>query len=166
MKEKLHPWRIAPTKAAAATWFGISLPAFDGWLRRGCPTLEGRGPRGELRVDLLEAAQWRYGVEAGEAGRLDPSREKAALDAARRAEIEQRLAVKNRELIPSAEYAQAFTGVCKQIALHYEAMPDDMERRGLLPPAAMDAFIAAMDSQRELLYARIIAIADEMGRKS
>lgn len=60
LKSEIPAVRIK-NKAEAAEFFGISVPGFDGWVRRGCPCIQ-RGSRGiSWQFDLLEIAKWRYG---------------------------------------------------------------------------------------------------------
>ncbi len=94
--------------------------------------------------------------------RMDPAQERAALDRVRREQIEDAIRIRRKELIPASVYADSTTSVFKGIAQFFEGIPDDLERKGVLPPAAVEPLVRAIDAQRELLYARIIAIADQM----
>lgn len=56
-------------KSEVAEWFEVSLPAVNGWIRRGCPYVQRGGQSAPWTFDLLAVAEWRYSrdVEASQA---------------------------------------------------------------------------------------------------
>ena len=61
-------------KAELATWFEVSLPTIEAWIRKGMPIAQ-RGSRGvPWVIDLLEVAEWRFSGRADNDGEIDPER--------------------------------------------------------------------------------------------
>lgn len=88
-------------------------------------------------------------------GPLDPAQEKAALDAARRAEIEDRLRVRRRELLPAEDFAAELSSAFKAVATALESLPDVLERDAGIDGAAVERCQAVIDRLREDLYTRL-----------
>jgi phage terminase Nu1 subunit (DNA packaging protein) len=151
---------IAPTyqrvvnKAAAAMFFGVSPQSIDGWIRRGCPAVE-RGAQGkQWKFDLLDLAKWRFGLQAGEDGSIDPSAmtPKDRLDHYRALREQSKHQQEVGELISSDEYERALSTSLKQVAMMLESLPDLLERDAGLSGAAVEKSIAVVDALRERLY--------------
>lgn len=162
MQRTLPATRFASTKREAAAWLGVSVVTLDAWVGKGCPTLPGRGPRKEIGFDLLEVCRWRYGAPEPEGGRLDPGQEKARLDKLRADQIADAIAVKRGELIPVAEYADAYTAGLKPVAIGLESMPDILERDCGLTGAQVEKMQTIIDGMREQIYQDILKACDRM----
>lgn len=88
-------------------------------------------------------------------GELDPAQEKAALDLARRTEIEDRIRVKRGELMPRDEYCRDLAAVLKLLAVTLESLPDVLERDAGIDGGAVERCRQVIDGLREELYVRL-----------
>jgi phage terminase Nu1 subunit (DNA packaging protein) len=159
MQRTLPSTRFASTKREAATWLGVSVVSLDAWLAKGCPTLEGRGPRKEIGFDLMEVCRWRFGAPttSSEGDKLDPAQEKARLDRLRADQIADAIAVKRRELIPAEQFREGLARPFKLLAQTVESLPDVLERDAGLTGAQAELCIRICDRLREDLYQQLIA---------
>jgi phage terminase Nu1 subunit (DNA packaging protein) len=149
---KIEPLRLA-NKNQAAAWFGVSVQALDGWIRRGCPAVE-RGATGKAWVfDLRALAEWRY-----KAPDVDPESDpeklspKDRLDWYRGTREKTRHMMEAGDLIPARDYELALSNALKTVAMTLESLPDLLERDAALPPEAVDKSIAIIDRLRDGLY--------------
>lgn len=145
-------------KAGVAEFFGVSVPAVDGWIRRGCPAVQ-RGQRGVPWVfDLLQVAEWRYVGPADEEQDeytvpKDPGDRLDYYKAEReRINLERELG----ELISVDEYRRRMSEMAKQMAATYDLLPDLLERDAGLEPEAIEVVERVIDGQRYDLYQRVI----------
>lgn len=68
-------------KSAVAEFYGVSVPAVDGWIRRGCPVHE-RTTNGRIKsLHLPDVVRWRESArESDSEDGLDPIAERARKD--------------------------------------------------------------------------------------
>jgi phage terminase Nu1 subunit (DNA packaging protein) len=122
--------RVA-NKAQAAEFFGISLPGFENWVRRGCPIVQ-KGSRGVPWIfDLLEVAKWRFlssGASQEEVPpeKMLPSDRKAWYESEKK---RRELQVMDRELIPVEEVERVVATAFAAISSDIRSLPDQLERR-------------------------------------
>lgn len=140
-------------KTGVATFFDVSLPTVEAWIRKGCPVVE-RGGRGIGWVmDLRAVGDWLHEGQTGAGGRdpesLPPLERKAWYDA----EAKKRdLAERDRELVPRPEMERAISTAYAAVTQDLLAIPDQLERQHGVPvevAAKVDAAIcAAIDALR------------------
>ena len=138
------------TKTALAKMTGRSIPAVDGWIRRGLPVLGRNGPRGALRISSPAAIAWladhQAAVSVSEpAGPLDLD-EQRAREASERAD---RYSLENarsrRELIPARRVESLWAAMRARVRARVLAIPTRAEG-----PLA-DASPAALEGVLRLL---------------
>lgn len=148
----------AANKAAVAEFFDVSLPAIDGWVRRGCPVLQRGSKTIPWIFDLLQVAEWRINGQRGDPDvdpdSLPPAERKAWYEG----ESKKRdLQIKDRELIPAPDVEQAVATAFAAIAQDLRAIPDNLERRhgmdGATAQRVEEAIFEAMESLAERLGA-------------
>jgi len=153
-------------KAEVAEFFEVSIPAVEGWVRRGCPVVQ-RGSRTVPWVfDLLDVATWRITGQRTDADidpdTLPPSERKAWYEGETR---KRELQVRDRELIPAAEVEQVIATAFAAIAQDMRAIPDNLERRyGIAPDVAESVergIFEAMDGIADRLSALSTVTAEE-----
>lgn len=146
-----NPIRKA-NKALVADFFGVSVPAVDGWIRRGCPYVQ-RGDKGRPWVfDLLQVAEWRF---SGNQPDTDKNPEDMAPKERRdwyegekvRIDIETRAG----NLITLDQYREEMARILKCISSALETLPDVLERKCALQPATVSAMQDEIDRERSLL---------------
>ena len=151
-------------KAELAAWFGVSLPAVDAWIRRGCPTVQ-RGARGVPWVfDLLEVAQWRFGgLPAGDGEGIDPDSlsptDQRAWWQARNEQLKHDEAAGN--LIAAEDVHREFAGLAKLFTATADSLPDILERDAGIDPEAVQRVQEVMDGFREQVYHQLVGAESE-----
>jgi phage terminase Nu1 subunit (DNA packaging protein) len=144
-------------KAEVALWFGVSLPAVDGWIRRGCPVVQ-RGARGVAWVlDLLAVAEWRLKGSSRDADELSPTEYRAYWQGKNE---QLKFDVASRELIPSEDVGRGYSLLVKSLAAFCDSLPDVLERDAGLPPEALEIVQRLCDQERESLYQQLVATED------
>lgn len=146
-------------KADVAGWFGVSLVAVDGWIRRGCPAVQ-QGKKGTPWVfDLLEVAEWRFSgkVSADDDAPFDPERLSPTDRRAWYEGEDKRISIAHRmgDLVTVDEYRDELARILKPIADCLETLPDVLERKCGLPPDAVIMMQAIIDEQRAALADRL-----------
>lgn len=154
------PLNRRANKADLAAWFGVTLGAVDGWIRRGCPAIQ-RGKQGTPWVfDLRDVAEWRYSGgrdlpdddEPVEPERLHPKDRKDWYDGeARRIAIARQMG----ELVTIDEYRDELAAVLKEVAACLETLPDVLERKCGLSPETVEMMQQTIDDQRAMLADRL-----------
>ena len=153
-------------KAATAEFFGVSVPALDGWIRRGCPVVK-RGSRGEpYELDILAVAEWRFSRNApgdlADPDTLSPTDRKAWYESEK---TRRALQVADRELIPYAEVERVFATAWAVIAQTLLSLPDELERRhgvsGEVAAVVDGAIAVAMGDIADRLESLELPPADE-----
>lgn len=147
--------RIA-NKAGCAEFFDVSMPTVDAWIRRGMPIVQKGGKGVSWQIDLLAAAQWRFGVQAS-GGSIDPeSLEPMQRRAWYEGETKRReLQVRDRELIPAADVERVVATAFAALASDIQSIPDNLERRSGISSDVAEAVEAA-------LYEAMDAMADRL----
>ena len=150
------------SKADACEFFGVTYQTLGAWIRNGMPVVT-RGSKGvEWRIDLLEAAQWRFGG-GGAYDKKDPDSmpPKERLDWIRG----NREMVKYRqeigELIPSDVHRVELAAVIKVIATALDTLMDVLERDAGLNAEAIERGQAVIDGYRESLYHQLIELKEQ-----
>jgi len=157
--------RIA-NKAGCAEFFDVSMPTVDAWIRRGMPIVQKGGKGVSWQIDLLAAAQWRFGVQAS-GGSVDPeSLEPMQRRAWYEGETKRReLQVRDRELIPAADVERVVATAFAALSSDIRAIPDNLERRhgiaGDVAEKVASALDEAMQSTSERL-AELAPVGDEV----
>ena len=145
--------RIA-NKAELAEFFGVTLPAIEGWVRKGCPYLL-KGQKGiGWQFDLLQVAEWKYSPSDGEfdPDQLAPRERKDWYDSEKK---RRDLQVQDAELYIASEYDRAFSKILKTVAMGLETLPDVLERAIGIDSEQMADAIIAIDDLRESIYNKI-----------
>lgn len=146
-------------KIDLAEWFGVSLPAVDGWVRRGCPYVQ-KGQKGTPWVfDLRDVAEWRFsGNQPVTDDALDPERmpPKDRKDWYDGEKVRIALERERGQLVTLDEYRQEMARVLKEIAATLETLPDVLERKCSLAPDAVITMQGILDDIRTGLADRII----------
>ena len=149
-------------KALVAEWFGVSIPAVDGWIRRGCPSVQ-RGEKGRPWVfDLLKVAEWRFRHDEGP---IDPSgmTPKDRLDHYRAERERLKLEQETGSLIPAAEVESVTAEVMKTLAQTLDTLPDVLERDAGISGEAVQIVQRVIDSARESMYSDVVRLVDGNG---
>lgn len=157
------PAQRRANKAEVAEFFDVSLPAVDGWVRRGCPILQ-KGSRGVPWVfDLLEVARWRFGGEEGPDEDLDPRRlpPKERKDWIQSEREWHKHLLERREVIPKAEIRQVVATAFAAFAQDARAIPDHMERRQGITPDMAVVIGDTIDGALDAMANRLQSLADE-----
>jgi phage terminase Nu1 subunit (DNA packaging protein) len=145
-------------KAEVAEFFGVSVPAVDGWIRRGCPSVQ-RGQRGVPWVfDLLRVAEWRFSKPTQDEGEVNevPTAPADRLDHYRAERERISLEEKMGQLIPADEVRRAMSDMAKQMAATYDMLPDVLEREAGLNGSALAVVERVIDGQRYQLYEQVV----------
>ncbi len=147
-------------KAALAAFFGVSLPAIDSWVRRGCPVLQ-EGSSGTPWVfDLLAVADWRAGRKPALPHDIEAMSPRERLDFVRAEREKLKLSEEMGQLIPAAEVERVLSEAFKSLALALSTLPDALERGCGLPPDAVARAQHLIDDARESLYASLTAVTN------
>ena len=153
-------------KVQLASWFEVSLPTVEAWVRKGMPVSQ-RGSRGVAwQFDLLEVARWKFGqpVESApglngeqvDPATLPPSERKAWYES----EIKRReLQVKDRELIPADEVERVTATGYAMIAQTLRSIPDLLERRLALAPEVLGEIESIQDEALNALADALSTVA-------
>jgi len=155
--KKAAPVREIRSLREAATFFEVSTPTVQGWIRDGCPIVEGGRPGVAYKLDLKEVVDWRRDRADAEVKAAEERRERDAQlklellgdDAIAddgdgpmtpkqradylRAELDRvKLAVQRRELVPADEIIEALTDAQALARERIRGIPDAIaERLGL-----------------------------------
>ena len=146
-------------KAQVAEFFEVSIQTVDGWLRRGCPTLErGSSPGRPWTLDLLAVARWRYELAGGMTSDIDPDilPPKDRLDWYRGETEKRKLQVTDGQLIEATIHETQMAKVIKLCVNWAETFADVMERDAGLSPEQVERVQVAVDRQRDRLYNELI----------
>lgn len=146
-------------KAQLAEIFGVSLPAVEGWIRRGCPVSKRGGKGAVYGFDLLAVAQWRFGGagEAKEGGEVDPERmpAKERKDWYEGEKVRRALEVDAGKLVRADDVEIEFAALIKAFAGFLETLPFTLERESGLSADAVERLQIAIDGHRQALYERL-----------
>lgn len=149
------PERRKANKAEVAEFFDVSIPAVDGWCRRGCPYIQ-RGQRGTQWIfDLRAVAEWYYkgtDVQLDDPEKMTP---KDRLDWYRGARERTKHMEECGELIKASDYERALSNVLKVVAVGLESLPDVLERDTGIDGAAVELCQQRIDTLREELYQNV-----------
>ena len=151
--------RIA-NKSSAAEFFGVSLPAIDGWVRRGCPVMERGHKTAPYQFDLRAVAEWYYGnrgqTETGETDpeKLSPKERKDWYDGEK---VRRDLQIKDGQLIPASEVETEMAAIVKTFVGFLEQIPDILERDANISGDAVERLQEIVDRERERLYQQMTA---------
>lgn len=151
--------RIA-NKAGCAEFFDVSMPTVDAWIRRGMPIVQKGGKGVSWQIDLLAAAQWRFGVQAA-GGSIDPeSLEPMQRRAWYEGETKRReLQVRDRELIPAADVERVVATAFAALSSDIRAIPDNLERRHGIAGDVAEKVAAALDEAMQSTSERLAELA-------
>lgn len=151
--------RIA-NKAGCAEFFDVSMPTVDAWIRRGMPIVQKGGKGVSWQIDLLAAAQWRFGVQAS-GGSIDPeSLEPMQRRAWYEGETKRReLQVRDRELIPAADVERVVATAFAALSSDIRAIPDNLERRHGIAGDVAEKVAAALDEAMQSTSERLAELA-------
>lgn len=151
--------RIA-NKAGCAEFFDVSMPTVDAWIRRGMPIVQKGGKGVSWQIDLLAAAQWRFGVQAS-GGSIDPeSLEPMQRRAWYEGETKRReLQVRDRELIPAADVERVVATAFAALSSDIRAIPDNLERRHGVSGDVAEKVAAALDEAMQSTSERLAELA-------
>lgn len=151
--------RIA-NKAGCAEFFDVSMPTVDAWIRRGMPIVQKGGKGVSWQIDLLAAAQWRFGVQAS-GGSIDPeSLEPMQRRAWYEGETKRReLQVRDRELIPAADVERVVATAFAALSSDIRAIPDNLERRHGIAGDVAEKVSAALDEAMQSTSERLAELA-------
>lgn len=153
-------------KAEVAEFFGVSIPAVDGWIRRGCPAVQ-RGQRGVPWVfDLLAVAEWRFTpakVEEPADADIPPSDPQEAWYYWRAKRERRNFELEEQEVMHRDEHRREMSKMAKEMAATWDMFPDMLERDCGLEPEAIEAVERLIDDQRYQLYQRVIGDNDGDG---
>lgn len=147
----------ALNKAQIAEIFGVSLPAVEGWIRRGCPVAK-RGGKGTVyEFDLRAVAEWYYSRNAQPQGEVDPERmtAKERKDWYEGEKVRRALEVDAGKLIQADEAAIEFAALIKAFTGFLETLPHILELECSLPTYVTERLQIACDSHRQALYERL-----------
>ena len=151
-------------KAELAAWFEVSLPTIEAWIRKGMPIAQ-RGSRGvPWVIDILEVAESRFSGRADNDGesepeRLSPSDRKAWYEGeARRRDLQER----DRDLIPAIEVEQTVRTAFAAIGQSLRSIPDNLERRVGISPAAAEQIEEILDEQMTALADSLASLTPGM----
>jgi hypothetical protein len=103
----------------------------------------------------------RWSAGNGDTAPLSPQAERAALDRARREEIETRLAVQRRELLRARDFESALAGAFKVVSGTLEGLPDELERDCGIDAQTVTKCISVIDRLREDMVRRLQSATGE-----
>lgn len=151
--------RIA-NKAGCAEFFDVSMPTIDAWIRKGMPIVQKGGKGVSWQIDLLAAAQWRFGVQAS-GGSVDPeSLEPMQRRAWYEGETKRReLQVRDRELIPAGDVERVVATAFAALSSDIRAIPDNLERRHGIAGDVAEKVAAALDEAMQSTSERLAELA-------
>ncbi len=150
------PERRKANKAELAEFFDVSIPAIDGWCRRGCPYIQ-RGAKGMQWVfDIRAVAEWYYKGDTSTEDDPEKMSPKDRLDWYRGARERTRHLEECGELIKSSEYERALSNALKTVAVGLESLPDVLERDAGIDGQAVELCQKRIDTMREELYQNVI----------
>ena len=115
-----------------ADLFGVSTRTVHTWITEGIPSFKENNKR---FFEAKQAVDWYVAkkiqkLTANPAGMiLDPAQERAALDRARREQIDLALEQKRGEVAPIVALEWALSSACSQIAAVLETIPAKLKRR-------------------------------------
>ena len=89
------------TTAQVAAHFKVKVGTVRSWVTDGCPA-ERRGKGKPIQFDIRKVAEWKSG-SASVGANLDPQKEKALLDRARRIKVETEVKVLRGRLVPTEQ---------------------------------------------------------------
>ncbi|MGZ8246228.1 DUF1441 family protein [Methylomagnum sp.] len=149
----------ALNKAQIAEIFGVSLPAVEGWIRRGCPVAKRGGKGAVYEFDLLAVAQWRFGGagEPKEGGEVDPERmtAKERKDWYEGERVRRALEVDAGKLVQADDVEIELGSLIKAFAGFLETLPFTLERECGLSADVVERLQIATDEQRQAFYERM-----------
>jgi len=151
----LPPCRTA-NKARLAEFFGVSLPAVDGWIRRGCPVLQPGSSGVPWVFDILAVEAWRAGRLPNTSRDFDDLPPREQLDFVRAQRENLKLGQEQRQLIPASEVERIASEAFKSLALVLSTLPDALERGCGLQPDAVARAQTIIDDARESLYVALV----------
>jgi len=146
-------------KAELAEIFDVSVPAVNGWVRRGCPVVK-RGSRCVPWVfDAIEVAEWRAkGPKAAggiEPELLPPSERKAWYESeTKRRELQ----VRDKELLPVEEVEEVVARTFAHVAQFLASIPDNLERRCGLSGEMAEQVDNWICDEREVLVEALLSL--------
>lgn len=151
--------RIA-NKAGCAEFFDVSMPTIDAWIRKGMPIVQKGGKGVSWQIDLLAAAQWRFGVQAS-GGSVDPETlEPMQRRAWYEGETKRReLQVRDRELIPAGDVERVVATAFAALSSDIRAIPDNLERRHGVSGDVAEKVSAALDEAMQATSERLAELA-------
>lgn len=145
-------------KAQLAEIFGVSLPAVEGWIRRGCPVSKRGGKGAVYEFDLRAVMEWYYGRNAQpQGGEVDPERmtAKERKDWYEGEKVRRALEVDAGKLVQADEAEIEFAALIKAFAGFLETLPFTLERELSLPADVVERLQIAIDGHRQSLYERL-----------
>lgn len=134
----IPPARLA-NKAELAEWFDVSIPAINGWIRRGCPYIQPGNKTTPWVFDVLAVHQWLDQRDAGSCAPvptnpdgMTPLDRKWWYEGEKiKREVEERM----RNLITAEEYRAEKARILGHLIPFAEALPDRLAH--MLPPDAL-----------------------------
>ncbi|MBT8085958.1 MAG: DUF1441 family protein [Woeseia sp.] len=158
---KLLPSNRKANKADVAEWFGVSVVAVDGWIRRGVPYVQ-KGAKGLPWVfDLRDVAEWRFG--SGTSSHDGPKNPEEMEPRDRKDWYEgesKRIAIEREsgQLRHIDEFRAMLASILKTLAQVMETAQDTLEREHSIPPDVSERVQNAMDDLRGRMYNQLIAL--------
>lgn len=146
------------TKARVAEFFGVSIPAVDGWIRRGCPVLERGHKTSPYKFDLRAVAEWYYGGKSSiDTSEIDPEKlpPKERKDWYEGEWKRRDLQVRDGELLPASEVEVEWSSLVKTLANFLDTLFDVLERDSGLTGAQVERGRQLIDREREKLYRQL-----------
>lgn len=134
------------TRPDLAAALGVAVRTTHKFELDGMPIAVKGAPGKPTRYDLPQCIEWliaRRVASHGPEGELNPQRERALLDQARREELELKIRVRKGELIESAEAEREFADIAHSVKSRLRAIPSSVADRvlGLSSPAHVQQFL-------------------------
>lgn len=161
-------------KAECAEWFGISIPSFNGWIRRGCPFVQRGNKTTPWIFDVVQVYEWRFhGDKASKQEtepenkekdpELFPPKERKDWYEGEKARIACEsdmidLCVKKGTVVFIEDYRNEMARVFKMVANGLEICPDKIERKLGLAPEIVIALQEEIDAIRSILHNELTAM--------
>lgn len=121
------------------------------------------GSKNSHLFDSRQALRCIYAVDRDGAA-LDPAQERAALDRARREQVEIHNRQRSKELVEVEDMRLELAELAKQFAAFLEDLPSRLERDVDLPGDAVDALITAVWNARADVFGKQSEIDDRLAR--